>query len=404
MFRKVVMATFSNAKYYLKPAKFEEYMGSKKAPPERNLVMPLSVHWDGWTYLEAMASGDLSGDAAKQALGLAYRELDSDGQAVLLMILDKTWRNGVTANLVNEAAPGTFRPAKFMLAHKLKDRLEHDEKQAAKGKPATIKWPLLATYKYDGFRAAFHQGNQAAYSRQGNPFPLTQGLRDALGKLGEWLSRQYGDRHPWAVDGELFAGTWKDTAEARAVGYDHMIVFGTMNDDNIYGEGETITYDVQEFFEEVQTFAVKNHLTRHLSVPKFRLVQNPQEVQQYFNEAILEGFEGLVVRPLVHAWESKRSYLWLKVKNEETEDLKIVGWEMADERSRHCGKIGALLVEREGVVSGASGMSDALRRRLTEMGSEIIGLTAEISYHELTPDGKLRHAVIKKIRFDKEAE
>ena len=177
-----------------------------------------------------------------------------------------------------------------------------------------------------------------------------------------------------------------------------------MLDDNIYGEGETFEYDVISLFDEVQRFAVANHLTRYLSVPKHAIVETPQDVEQYFQKAINEGFEGLVCRPLSHAWESKRSYLWLKVKAEETEDLKIVGWEMADDRSRHAGKIGALLVERNGVQSGASGMPDELRDKLTAMGTDIIGMTAEINYHELTPDGKLRHAVVKKIRFDKDGE
>ena len=51
-----------------------------------------------------------------------------------------------------------------------------------------------------------------------------------------------------------------------------------------------------------------------------------------------------------------------------------------------------------------AGMSDALRSKLTAMGTDIIGLTAEINYHELTPDGKLRHGVVKKIRFDKDGD
>lgn len=404
LFRKVAVATFSDTKYFLKPEAFRLHLSKKLPNPES--VGPLTTEWAGWTVLDAMASGTLSGNAAKDALALEYDELDDDGQQIVMMILDKTWRNGVTQNTINEACPGTFRPAKFMLAHKMKDRLAHDARQREKGKPETIQWPLLATYKYDGFRAAFHQGDQTGYSRKGNPFPLSEGLKDALRKLGAHLAEHvWADKgQPLALDGELFAGTWKATAETRAVGYDHMVIFGVMRDDNIYGEGETFEYDVISLFEEVQRFAVANHLTRYLSVPKHAIVETPQDVERYFQKAINEGFEGLVCRPLSHAWESKRSYLWLKVKAEETEDLKIVGWEMADDRSRHAGKIGALLVERNGIQSGASGMPDELRDKLTAMGTDIIGLTAEINYHELTPDGKLRHAVVKKIRFDKDGE
>lgn len=411
-FRKVAIATFGNSKYYLKPDKFLAYL-DKKHPEEvkQEGTEPLTTAWKGWTMLDAMASGYLSGDEAKRVLGGAWLELTPGGRGAVLMILDKTWRNGVTQTLINEVCPGTFRPVKLMLAHKLKDRLAHDEKQVAKGKPATLKWPMLATYKYDGFRGGYHYGNNVCYSRQGNAFPLTPELKMALAKLSEHLTEMYevtGEDLPeWggplALDGELYEGTWKATAEARAVGYDHMVVFSTMFDDNVFGEGSLFTLDVEDFFDDVQKFVVENHLTRHISVPKYVKVDNPQEVQQAFSKAISEGFEGLIVRPYAHAWEPKRSYHWLKVKAEETEDLVITGWEMSEERSRNAGLIGSILVDREGVESGASGMSDDLRKRLTDMGEDIIGLLAEIQYHELTPDGKLRHAVIKKIRFDKGA-
>lgn len=407
LFRKVAVATFSDTKYFLKPEAFALHL-SKRLPDPDKEGSELTLEWTGWTVLEAMASGALSGNAAKEALALEYGELDLKGKHVVMMILDKTWRNGVTQNTINEAVPGTFRPAKFMLAHKMKDRLAHDAKQREKGKPETIQWPLLATFKYDGFRAAYHQGDQTGYSRKGNPFPLTPGLKDALRRLGWYLGSYMwtgeGGFPALALDGELFAGDWKNTAEARATGYDHMVVFGTMFDDNIYGEGSPFAYDVLSFFEEVERFAREAGLTQYLSVPKCRVVNNPEEVDQFFKEAIYENFEGLVCRPLSHAWESKRSYLWLKVKAEETEDLKIVGWEMADDRSRNAGQIGSLLVTRNGVESGAAGMSDALRSKLTAMGTDIIGLTAEINYHELTPDGKLRHGVVKKIRFDKDGD
>lgn len=403
-FRKVAMATFNDAKYFLKPAKFEEFLAKKWNGTLAETGQPITTCWTGWDVLDRMAGGFLTGDAAKQVLADQYALLDPDARQVVLRVLDKTWRNGVTQTIINEAIPGTFRPVKLMLAHKLKDRVAHDEKQVAKGKPPTLQWPMLATFKYDGFRGAFHHGDQACYSRQGNKFPLTEGLQDALAKLGHWLGVNYDKDAPLALDGELFAGSWKATAEARADGYDHMVVFSTMFDDNIYGEGELLNLHVQDFFDDVQTFAVRNHLTRYLSVPKCRVVGDMGEVNQFFTEAIYENYEGLIVRPMDHVWESKRSYHWLKVKAEETEDLVITGWEMSEERSRNAGLIGSILVDREGVESGASGMSDDLRKRLTEMGDEIIGLIAEIQYHELTPDGKLRHAVIKKIRFDKGVE
>ena len=408
LFDKVAMATFGNQRFFLKPEKFEAFLKSKKAPstPVDSKAEPLSASWPGWQVLDAMASGDLSGDAAKTELAKQYLALGAFDQEVILHVLDKTWRAGVTQDTINLARPGTFRPAKLMLAHKLKDRLEHDAKQLAKGKPATLQWPMVSTVKYDGFRSAFEQKTQRGLSREGNPFPLTEGLKAALRQLGERLKLIYGLDFVPALDGELFKGNWRDTAKARkeGLGYDHKIIFSAMHDDSIFGEYEGDTeVNVVDFFNAVDTSIHLLGLGDHLSIPEYRIVHSPEQEQAFFEEQLAKGLEGTINRPLVHGYESKRSYLWLKHKNEEREDLPITGIEYADERSRNAGLAGSVFVEREGLISGCHGMSDKIRKQVTELheSGQLAGLIAEVEYHELTPDGFLRHGVIKKIRFDK---
>lgn len=412
LFHKVAMATFGNQRFFLKPEKFEQFLKSKKAPQiHGEPSVPLTLDWPGWYVLDAMASGDLSGDEAKFELALHYLELNGSDQSVVLNVLDKTWRAGVTQDTINQAKPGTFRPAKLMLAHKLKDRLEHDAKQLAKGKPATVKWPMVATAKYDGFRAAFEQASQRDLSREGNPFPVSVGLKAAQRILAEELQAHYGLGSVPALDGELFKGNWRDTAKARkeGIGYDHKIVFTMMPDSYIFGEpdglDDGLEFAVVEFFEEVDRIIERRGLKEHLSTPDFRVVNNPEEEQQFFEEQLIKGLEGSVNRPLIHGYESKRSYLWLKHKNEEREDLVIDGIEYAEARSRNAGLAASVLVVREGLVSGCHGMSDKLRKQVTELheSGQLAGLIAEVEYHELTPDGILRHGVVKKIRFDKGA-
>ena len=407
LFHKVAMATFGNQRFFLKPEKFEQFLSSKKAPKVNVEVMEqLTVSWAGWQVLDAMASGDLSGDAAKAALSLEYLVLCEEDRAVVLCMLDKTWRAGVTQDTINQAQPGTFRPAKLMLAHKLKDRLEHDAKQLAKGKPATVQWPMVTTVKYDGFRSAYEQKGQRGLSREANPYPLTDGLKAALQALGQHLANLYSLDFTPALDGELYKGNWRDTAMARkeGIGYDHKIVFSMMHDDCIFGEYEGDTeLDVVEFFAIVDEFIELEGLQAHLSTPEYIIAHNPEQEQAYFEQQLAKGLEGTINRPLVHGYESKRSYLWLKHKNEEREDLPIVDIEYADARSSNAGLAGSVNVMREGKISGCHGMSAKVRKQVTELheSGQLAGLIAEVEYHELTPDGFLRHGVIKKIRFDK---
>lgn len=406
LFLRLAMATFSNQKYYLSADKFSAFLNSKKAPvADPAAALELDLNWPGWLVLDAMSSGDLSGDAAKRALAEVYLPLPAEDREVLLKILDKTWRYGVTQDTINLARPKTFRPVKLMLAHKLKDRIEHDAKQRAKGKPETIPWPLVATFKYDGFRSAFEQATRRGLSREGNPFPLQDDLIRAKVELAKALASSYGLDYTPALDTELFKGNWRDTAKARkeGLGYDYAIIIRMMHDDCIYGEytGDTV-YKTLEFFELVQEIVQREGLANWLTVPDYKLVHNAEEALAFGGEVREKyALEGLVCVPLECGYESKRSYNWLKEKNEETEDLPITGYNMADARSQFAGKIGAIEVERNGVRSYVHGIKSKLRDQLTEMGDEMIGLVAEVSYHELTPDGCLRHGVLKKIRFDK---
>lgn len=98
------MATFGNQRFFLKPEKFEQFLASKKAPKvEVDALEPLTVSWPGWQVLEAMASGDLSGDAAKVELATHFLPLYEEDRGVILCILDKTWRAGVTQDTINQA-------------------------------------------------------------------------------------------------------------------------------------------------------------------------------------------------------------------------------------------------------------------------------------------------------------
>ena len=87
----------------------------------------------------------------------------------------------------------------------------------------------------------------------------------------------------------------------------------------------------------------------------------------------------------------------MKIKAEETLDLYVTGWEPGT--GKYEGMIGALIVNHKGVpVNVGSGLSDTLRQ---EDPAEIVGRMIEVEYHEVTPDGSLRHPRFKRFRDDK---
>jgi DNA ligase-1 len=127
------------------------------------------------------------------------------------------------------------------------------------------------------------------------------------------------------------------------------------------------------------------------------------KVHQQFEKVLALGYEGLVLKTPEHRYQTRRSYDWLKVKNTREEDLPIV--DVFEGTGRLEGSLGGIIVERRnGVrVRVGSGFSDELRTRIWNDPNGYIGKTAEVLYHEETPDGSLRHPRLGKggIRWDK---
>ena len=388
VFFKIAMATFGNDKYFLSAEQFKKHLALAPTSPGSERLSLTSEIWNRLTLLSSRA---VTGNAAKDVLQTVYDRLDEDGREIVMMILDKTWRVGVTADTINLVRPGTFRPAKFMLAHNVIDRLE-------KGK---VTWPMLGTYKYDGYRQIFCTDTRRSLSRNGNQFPLTADLERSVMLLSARLKEHLGLGYLPAIDGELFAGSWKATAEARSTGYDQLIVFGHLPSELIYG-GTSEEFNVEAFLDLVDELAYD---LEEISTPQRRVLHNEAEMEAFYQEALADNQEGLVLTSIVRPYEGKRSYHWLKRKAADPIDAVITGAKPADDRSKFAGLVGAIEVEYQGQRSFVSGMTDDMRAELTRLwqNDQLAGLVAELVIHELTPDGFLRHGRIKKIRTDKPA-
>lgn len=99
------------------------------------------------------------------------------------------------------------------------------------------------------------------------------------------------------------------------------------------------------------------------------------------------GHEGLVLR---------QGDIWLKVKPEETYDVKITGF--IEGTGRNKGRLGAVMTERGKV---GVGFSDQDRKYIWENQNCLMEETMEVSCMQLTESGKFRHARFVRLRPDK---
>jgi bifunctional non-homologous end joining protein LigD len=135
-----------------------------------------------------------------------------------------------------------------------------------------------------------------------------------------------------------------------------------------------------------------------------RLNLSTEPDQRVFEAWLNVGLEGVVCKRVDSAYRSgKRSRDWCKLKPQKSIDCKIVELPL-DGQGKFSGLVGAVVFEiGNGKRGRASGMTDAVRRDMSENPGAYIGRLAEFAYQLQTKGGALRHPQYVRLREDLEA-
>lgn len=314
--------------------------------------------------LDLLVEGTLSGGAAQRMVYDEVQQLTPDEAELLKRIIDKDMRCGISAKTINAVWPGLIPSHDVMLAHKF------DHKR--------IKYPCWSTIKIDGVRSIYRDGK--FYTRRGHRLVGLKHLSEHLVAVDapELDLELY-------VEGANFQTgsgrirSHQDVPEARAI----ILDLPASTDSFYYRLSQMWKYQGDHIFPVPCT-----------------IVETYFELQAMYQRAILDGYEGLVVRPRDYQYERRRSYNWLKMKQVETVDLPVIGF--FEGEGKYVGMLGGIIVDNEGVpVRVGSGFSDDDRVHIWNTTEVYLGATVEILYHEVTPDGSLRHPRFFRWRFDK---
>lgn len=112
--------------------------------------------------------------------------------------------------------------------------------------------------------------------------------------------------------------------------------------------------------------------------------------KEFFDWVINDGGEGIMLKKKSSPYLDCRSDLWLKVKKEETVDVKVLGYEEGDEH-------GALITE----LGKVSLKSKAFLTQYLELSNKHKEIFAEVKFMELSKNGKMRFPVLVRLRTDK---
>jgi|GEM_PF-981462 len=151
------------------------------------------------------------------------------------------------------------------------------------------------------------------------------------------------------------------------------------------------------------------NLTTKIDSPKIKFVKYFKVKLDYnliasiARKYISMGAEGIIIKNPYSIYQTKRSNDWLKFKDKNTIDLKIIGYYPGEPGTEFENCLGGLILKYKNTeLRCGSGFSEKERNDYWLIKEDLLDKISEISYMEETRTGSLRHPVFERFRFDKE--
>lgn len=412
--------------------------------------------------LDQLARRELTGNAAAREVADVMTFLTKDSAELLWRVLSKDLKCGIAESTINLVSPGLVPVFSVMRAHKFEEK-------------RIKKWSQIVEPKLDGFRVTFlcRDGHGGFFTRSGKRMPsldhlvedvirTAEGiivndkanklLRDILmDDIDSPLSDEEKAMRPtsarsslnFMLDGEaLTDGSFNDTSGAlrrestEADATYHIFDIASYAEFDAVGSIERSYMDRRALVEQFVRYSLSKALTK---TPRY-YAHSVEEIHDLYDQFRTAGLEGAMVKNPDGFYDKKKSYGWLKLKAEETEDLHIVGFYNGEANTKYENLMGGVIVRRyHGVglytdVRVGGGWSDEQRHALWEDWKhdadlfgvnamvgykpgwsydpetklpddlKLIGRMIEIQYQEITPEQSLRHPRFIRFRDDKAGE
>jgi DNA ligase 1 len=323
------------------------------------------------TVLEALAIAYGGGKEARELVERAYN-ISSDLGRVANIVADK----GVEG--IKDFKVMVFEPTRPMLAERLASPEEILEKFGGK---------CAAEYKYDGERVQAHKKDNKVvlYSRRLEN--ISSQYPDAVDLIREKINAKEVILEAECVAMDLETGDMRPFQELmhrrRKYGVEEAIEqypISLFPFDLLFVNGRDLTLEpLKERRKELEKTIKK---TDRVTAATQKIVNSPKELEDFFEEAIAEGCEGLMCKSVAKDsvyQAGNRGWLWIKYKRDyksemtDTVDLAVVG--AFHGRGKRVGTYGALLLATynegtdtfETVTKCGTGFTDKDLSQLHEM-------------------------------------
>lgn len=254
---------------------------------------------------------------------------------------------------------------------------------------AKVKLPCIGQLKYNGTRCiAFCNDGKVTFSTRNQKQFTYPKLEQALQRF---------IHNDWVLDGELCFGDSKDTDHTKVSGIVNSSIHG-----NPIADNHKLSYNVFDFltglefrnnhcqwpyserYQRLQSIFVNTG--PFIQVAKTWEFENHDQIQETYNDLLLQGYEGLILKYWKDTYVWKRSKNWIKMKAVKTADLKCI--DTFEGLGKYTGMLGGVICvgEVEGKkikVRVGSGLTDC-HRAMPD--SEFLDKIIEVKYNTIIKD------------------
>jgi len=357
-----------------------------------------------WALCEELRTRGVTGHAARDRIEQVSELFDSEQWNVLCRrVLIKDLRCGISEKTLNKVLGKTSWKIPTFTCQLAQDSTD---------RPAKMKGIKRLEVKLDGVRvlAVVQGASVTLYSRNGKPFENFPHVAEAIAANRRYIGAYDGR---FVLDGEIVGASFqqlmrqaqrKTDADTTDMVYH---VFDIIPLDS-FQEGH---YNAQQHkrldvlagsrarFDETDCLRLMDGIDVDLDTAEGHDVMN-----RYAQDAVANGFEGIMIKDLGAPYECKRSSFWMKWTPTITVDLTIVGFE--EGTGRNAGRLGAIIYEgvdneRNIRVNVGTGYSDNDRDEFWAARDQLLGVIGEIQADAVTQnqDGSYSLRFPRHVRF-----
>jgi len=362
----------------------------KQVPETEGLVGQENPWPRFWALAESLRTRSVTGGMARNAIHTISQQFDSEEwNGLARRVLIKDLRCGISEKTLNKVLGKTEWKIPVFACQLATDSNDH---------PNKMKGRKRLECKLDGVRVLAVVTGPAVnlYSRNGKAFDNFPQVAEAINRIRHRLETGYGASGRFVLDGEIVGESFqqlmrqahrKSDAQTDGMVYNIFDVIPLEDFERGWWNAQQFKRTkwlekVKEVIESEDCLQVMPGLDVDLDT-----AEGQDIMRRYANEAVNQGYEGIMIKNLEAPYECKRSSFWMKWKPVMSVDLTVIGVE--EGTGRNAGRLGALICEgvdneRHIRVNVGSGLSDSDRDVFWTDRDSILGHLVEVQADAVT--------------------